>query len=259
MSLVEVHVKDKVAELALNRCEKMNALSTDFILELVETLMKLRAGALRGEHSSLLIYSKSPKAFCAGADLKERMGMDERGVLATLDSLRELMDSLDSYPLPTMAVLEGVAFGGGLELALACDLRLASSAAKVGLTETQLAIIPGAGGTQRLPRIVGEAKAKELIFRALRLGASEAFSLGLFNYLGDDALERARSWAKEISLAGPLALRASKEAINEGRALPLNAALDIERNCYEKVLRSEDRLEALRAFSEKRPPLFRGR
>jgi methylglutaconyl-CoA hydratase len=160
-----------------------------------------------------------------------------------------------------IAVLEGAAFGGGLELALAADLRVAGAEAKMGLVETALAIIPGGGGTQRLPRLIGAARAKELIFTARRLGAEEAGRLGLVDQVvpAGQALEVALGLAREILPNGPVAVRMAKQAINQGQDLDLVDGLALEEACYARVIPTEDRLEGLAAFREKRKPQYKGR
>lgn len=244
--------------LLLNRPDKLNALSSAMIDDVLSALDRARAEAKAMRIHALIIRSSTPKAFCVGADLAERLTMDEKGVGRALDRLRELMDGVAALEVPTLALIEGAAFGGGFELALACDLRVASPAASMGLTETRLAIIPGAGGTQRLSRLIGEARAKELVYTGRRLSAAEAFGLGAINMLSDNAVETAHDFAQEIAEGGPLALRAAKRAIDGGRSLPLSQALDHERACYQTVLESTDRIEGLKAFSEKRKPAYRG-
>jgi methylglutaconyl-CoA hydratase len=171
------------------------------------------------------------------------------------------MDDVEALPQPTIAAINGFAFGGGTELLLACDLRVAAPHAQFGLTEVSLAIIPGAGGTQRLPRLVGKSRAKDLILTGRRLGAQEAERIGLVNRLASEAhLEAAAlELARAISANGPVAVRAAKEAIDRGSELPLAEGLEIEASCYERTLPTADRVEALAAFSEKRPPVFHGR
>jgi methylglutaconyl-CoA hydratase len=169
--------------------------------------------------------------------------------------------ALEQLPMPVLAALEGAALGGGLELALACDLRVAGGAAKLGLPETSLAIIPGAGGTQRLPRLIGRARAKELIFTARRFGAEEALALGVVDraVTAGQALAAALDLARQILPNGPVALRAAKAAIDGGLDQDRAGGLLIEEACYARVLPTEDRLEGLAAFREKRPPVYRGR
>jgi methylglutaconyl-CoA hydratase len=162
--------------------------------------------------------------------------------------------------MPVIAAIEGAALGGGLELALACDLRVLGAEAKVGLPEVSLAIIPGAGGTQRLPRIIGRSRAKELIFTARRLAAAEAQAFGIADRVAEagSALESAKALARQILPHGPVALRAAKEAIDRGLDNDRAEGLRIERECYARVLPTRDRLEGLAAFREKRAPIYRG-
>lgn len=164
--------------------------------------------------------------------------------------------------MPTIAAIDGPALGGGLELALACDLRVAgSSVTKIGLPETKLGIIPGAGGTQRLTRLLGLAKAKNLIFTGRALAAAEGLDYGVVDYVseeGETAYDRAVKLGEEISANAPLALRAAKQAISRAPELALEPGLDFERASYEVLLKSKDRVEALEAFKEKRAPVFKG-
>lgn len=261
MSLVVLEEKHpKIVEVILNRPEKMNALNWDLIDELTDKLEGLTQRARKNKDLiALIIRSASEKAFCAGADLTERLSMNDEKVLETLDKLKKLTTLLDDFPMPTLAVIEGVAFGGGLELALCCDFRFFSSKASVGLTETRLAIIPGAGGTQRLTRIIGQARSLECVLMAKKIEAQEAYQWGLTNYLGDDALEVARHWALELTERGPVALASAKVAIKDGATLEMKEAIQFERGCYLKTLETEDRLEGLKAFSEKRKPTYLGK
>ncbi|PSS35410.1 hypothetical protein PHLCEN_2v1565 [Hermanssonia centrifuga] len=201
-------------------------------------------------------------SFCAGADLAERRTMSQAQVDKFLLDLRGALGKLESLPMPTIAAIDGPALGGGLEMALACDLRVAGhSVTKIGLPETKLGIIPGAGGTQRLTRLLGLSKAKNLIFTARSLNAAEALDYGVVDYVSDEgtsAVDRALRLAEEISSNAPLALRAAKQAISRAPDLALEQGLDFERASYEGLLTSKDRLEALEAFKEKRPPVFKG-
>jgi methylglutaconyl-CoA hydratase len=169
---------------------------------------------------------------------------------------------LDHSPKPVIAALNGSAFGGGLELALICDLRVAATHAQIGLPETTLGIIPGAGGTQRLPRIVGEARAKEMILLGRPLTAEQAFSWGLVNRVtpaGVDVVADAIAWIDPIANGAPIAQAAALAAIDDSFDVTLEQGLALERVHYDETLRSADRLEALRAFAEKRKPAFTGR
>jgi enoyl-CoA hydratase/carnithine racemase len=175
---------------------------------------------------------------------------------------RSELGVLDRSPKPVVAALNGVAFGGGLELALIADLRVAAAHAELALPETTLGIIPGAGGTQRLPRVVGEARAKEMILLGRKLGAAEALAWGLVNRVspaGVSVLDDTLAFLQPIAEGAPIAQAAALGAIDASYDVPLAHGLELERVFYDETLRSEDRLEALRAFAEKRRPAFRGR
>lgn len=209
----------------------------------------------------VIITGAGEKAFSSGADLRERVGMTEDQVRAFLDAIRQTFRAMEWSRCVFVAAINGVALGGGAELALACDLRVATSSAEMALPEVNLAIIPGGGGTQRLSRLLGAGRAKDLILTGRRVSATEALSLGLINQLAPEGelLDTATSVARAILANGPLAVAAAKHAIDQGLALALNEGLDLERRYYESVLGSEDRLEGLRAFAERRPAQFKGR
>jgi enoyl-CoA hydratase/carnithine racemase len=255
--LVTERREGDVVTLTIQRPEVMNCLS-------FPTLRRFR-GLLEGLRDDLtircvLITGAGERAFCAGADLKERRTMPAERVPDFVRNIRGLMDDVGALPQPTIAVVNGFAFGGGTELMLACDLRVAAPEATFGLTETTLAIIPGAGGTQRLPRLVGKSRAKDLILTGRRIDAREAERMGLVNRVAPEGgLEGcARELAAQIAGNGPVAVRAAKEAIERGGEERLGAGLEIEARCYEKVLATQDRLEALAAFAEKRKPRYTG-
>jgi enoyl-CoA hydratase/carnithine racemase len=259
MSLILRKENNGIVELTLNRVDQHNALSTELISELQEKLDIESKFSDEFKTRVLIISSASSKAFCAGADLKERLKMSPEEVIQTLDKLNKLMNTIDEISCPSMALIEGVAFGGGLELALACDFRLSYPNAELGLTETRLAIIPGAGGTQRLTQLVGPSKAKQMIFRAKRMSAQEAFSIGLLDYVGDNPKSEIQKWAEEIVQNGPIAVVQAKKVIKKGRNLNLDEGLKVEREGYKVVLKSDDRVEALKAFNEKRKAKFLGK
>jgi enoyl-CoA hydratase/carnithine racemase len=208
----------------------------------------------------ILITGEGDRAFCAGADLKERKTMPAERVPDFIRNIRGLMDDVACMPQPTLAVIGGFAFGGGTELALACDLRVAAPHAVMGLTEVSLAIIPGAGGTQRLPRLIGKSRAKDLILTGRRVESAEAERIGLLNLVaGEEGLRAAAlSIAEKIASNGPVAVRAAKSAVDGGSEMTMEAGLEHEAACYRRILDTEDRLEALAAFSEKRKPEFKG-
>jgi len=171
-----------------------------------------------------------------------------------------MFTQLEKLPMPTIAAIEGAALGGGLELALCCDLRVAGSGAKLGLPETSLGIIPGAGGTQRLPRLIGLSKAKELMFTAERIQSERALELGLVNHAVDAgrATEKALEIAGRIAVNGPVAVRLAKQAASAGMQADVTTGMDIERGCYAQVITTKDRTEGLVAFREKRKPVYKG-
>jgi enoyl-CoA hydratase/carnithine racemase len=246
-----------VVTITLNRPEVMNCLSFPALKRLRSLCDELRRDT---SVRAILITGAGDKAFCAGADLKERKTMPPERVPVFVKNIRRLMDDVEALPQPTIALVNGVAFGGGTELLLACDLRIAAPHAQLGLTEVSLAIIPGAGGTQRLPRLIGRARAKELILTARKIDAAEAERIGLVNRIAPAGKLRevGLEVARQIAANGPVAVRAAKRAIDEGGDLPLSNGLEVEARCYDLVLPTQDRLEALAAFAEKRPPRYRG-
>jgi enoyl-CoA hydratase/carnithine racemase len=258
-SPVRLERRGAVGILTLDRPDRRNSLSRDTLLAIGRLGRELSAD--EGVRA-IVVTGAGDKAFCAGADLKERQGMSSDDVRAQVGLYRTELGVLDVSTKPVIAAINGVAFGGGLELALLCDLRVAAPHAELALLETTLAIIPGAGGTQRLPRVVGEARAKEMILLGRKLGAAEALSWGLVNRVspeGVSVLEDTLRWIEPISGGAPIAQSAALRAIEASYDVPLPAGLELERVFYDETLRSEDRLEALRAFAEKRRPAFRGR
>ncbi len=255
--LVTLEREGDLVWLTIDRPDVMNCLSFPTLRRFRTLLEELREDlSIR----CILIRGAGTRAFCAGADLKERKTMPDARVPHFVRNIRALMDDVEAMPQPTVAVIGGFAFGGGTELALACDLRVASEQATLGLTEVSLAIIPGAGGTQRLPRLIGKSRAKDLVLTGRRIDANEAERIGLVNRVASaDALEAAaRELAGAIAANGPIAVRAAKDAIDRGAELAMQDGLAHEARCYERVLGTSDRLEALAAFAEKRKPVFKG-
>ncbi|SRR5690554_3822890 len=259
MNTVTFSIKDSfIGIIKLNRPDARNAMSKqllqDFHLALdeVEKNKNLRV---------LIITGEGEKAFCAGADLKERAGMNDAETIEAVGEIGAVINRVDDLTIPTIAAINGAAFGGGLELSLACDIRIATDEAKMGLTETALGIIPGAGGTQRLPRLIGLAKATYYILTAKRFDSFEGKEIGLiqeivpFNELMNEAL----AIAKQISNNGPIGVKSAKKAIKEGIRHDLKTGLAIERKNYLYTLPTEDRKEGLLAFKEKRKPNYKGR
>jgi len=187
--------------------------------------------------------------------------MSENDVRRFIQTINSTFTELENLNQPTIAAINGFAFGGGLELALACDLRVAASGAVMGLTETSLAVTPGAGGTQRLPRLIGVARAKEMIYTARRISAADALAWGLVNYVvePDQLMAKSLELAGAIAQNGPIAVRQAKLAINRGMSASLEEGLQIESNAYAHTLSTEDRREGLKAFQEKREPIYKGK
>jgi len=256
--LVSCEREGDLATLTIQRPEVMNCLSFPTLKRFRGLLAELREDL---SVRCVLIRGAGEKAFCAGADLKERKTMPLDQVPQFVCHIRGLTDDVAALPQPTVAVVQGYCFGGGMELALACDLRVASESATFGLTETTLAILPGAGGTQRLPRLVGKAVAKDLILTGRRFGAEEAARLGVVNRLAapGELDGCARELADAIAANGPVAVRAAKRAIDQGTELPEAEGLALEGECYAETLETQDRVEALKAFAEKRKPRYEGR
>jgi enoyl-CoA hydratase/carnithine racemase len=256
---VALERRGAVGILTIDRPTRHNALSRETLYALGRLGGELvRDPAIR----AIVLTGAGEKAFCAGADLKERQGMSLEEVRKQVGLYRSELGVLDRSPKPVVAAINGVAFGGGLEVALVCDLRVAAPHAEVGLPETTLGIIPGAGGTQRLPRVVGEARAKEMILLGRRLKADEALAWGLVNRVspaGTPVLEDTIEWLRPIAEGAPIAQAAALGAIEASCAVPLELGLELERVYYDETLRSEDRVEALKAFAEKRKPVFAGK
>jgi methylglutaconyl-CoA hydratase len=241
----------------LNRPDKLNALNKEIFDELSALVARLETDKTA---RVVILSGAGEKSFCVGADLKERQGMGEKDVLARFSFVRDLYLRLEKLGVPVIAAIDGICLGGGLELALAADLRLCGAGSQLGFPEVDLAIIPGNGGTQRLSRVVGMAKALELVLLGRRLSASEALAVGLVHQVvpANEAVNEARKWAAKLLQSGPLALRQAKYAIRAGLERPLEQALVLETEAYKVCLQSKDRLEGLKAFVEKRKPSYTG-
>ncbi len=248
---------EHIGIITLNRLEAANALSLQLLDELNEVFTEIENN---NSIRCVIITGAGNKSFCAGADLKERRGMTEEEVIKTVTYIGETISNIEKLKVPVIAAINGVAFGGGLELALACDIRIVANHVKMGLTETSLAIIPGAGGTQRLPRLIGTGQAKRLIYTAMRIEADEAYKIGLVESIvqPENLLQEAKQLAVKIASNGPIAVKQVKEAINKGIETDLNSGLNIEHQCYKQTIPTEDRLEGLQAFKEKRKPNYKG-
>jgi methylglutaconyl-CoA hydratase len=258
MDQVLVERRDGVAWVTLNRPDARNALSRAVNLELARVAIELGADA---SVRAVVLTGAGDAAFCAGADLKERKGVVAADTGPFIDAIAGGINAWANLPKPTIAAMNGSAYGGGLELALACDFRVCAAGAEMALTEVRLGIMPGAGGTQRLPRLVGVAAAKEMILLGRRVPAARALEIGLVNAVVPLAELRAEVEKMLAELAGcaPLSVAKAKEAIDRGIDLPIDEALTLERACYDVTLFSDDRNEGLAAFAERRPPRFQGR
>lgn len=250
--------RGNLAIVTLHRPVGLNAFNYDMIAELADITEAIR---INPDIRVVIFTGSGTRSFSVGADLKERKNLTDSQVKRNLYKIGEVFTAIENLPQPTIAMINGFAFGGGIELALSCDFRMAATSAKMGLTETSLAIIPGAGGTQRLPRLIGETKALELILTARRLTADEAFEYGIVTrVVPDDYLvEQTIAFADEMLKNGPIALQQAKFAVKHGMNVDLQTGLSIERKAYELTIPTEDRIEALTAFAEKRPPVFKGK
>ncbi len=249
---------DGLCTLTLNRPQAMNSLDGELVDALWQTFYEMRHDdAVR----VVILTGAGDRAFCAGADLKERSQMSEAQVRRRIDDYRGAFGAIDTLPKPVICAVNGYAFGGGLEVALACDIRVVAKETKVGLTEARLGIIPGAGGTQRLPRLVGASKAKELIFTGARLTGEEAEAIGLANYAVPRAelMDKAKELGRAMLDSAPIALAQAKIAIDAGMQADLATGLEIESRAYAVTIPTEDRQEGLAAFREKRKPRFVGK
>ena len=257
-SILLTERKGAAAILTLNRPKVMNALNFSLLYALAAEVERLRFDS---GVRAVIVTGAGEKAFCAGADLKERTAMDPLEVKKFIFTIRNLFTAIEQLNKPVIAAVNGIALGGGTELALACDIRLASENASMGLTETRLAIIPGAGGTQRLPRLIGVGKAKELIFTGRRVSADEALTIGLVNSVcsPESLVEECLKIVSMIEETGPVAVEQAKYAINHGMETDIATGLALESNAYWVTVPTEDRMEALQAFREKRKPVFKGK
>jgi methylglutaconyl-CoA hydratase len=248
--------EDGLRVLSIDR-PPVNALGRELVADLAQALRELRGDVA----ARCLVLRSAGRHFSAGADLKERQSMTPAEVREFVPQLAATCNELAGLPFPTIAAVRGAAAGGGCELALACDVRVLAEDASIGLRETALAIIPGAGGTQRLPRLIGPARAKRWIFAARLHGAPEALRDGVADLVcaGERLDAESEALAQAIVANGPVAVRLAKRAIDGGADMPLAQALEFEWECYQQTLQTEDRREALEAFAARRNPRFQGR
>ena len=256
-SLIITERNDSFAIIRLNRPEKRNALSGEMILALSEILRNLES---QPDLRAIILTGEGDKAFCAGTDITELAEVDKDRAHEVSERGQELCNQIESCGVPVIAAVNGIAAGGGCELALACHLRIASASAQFSLPETKLGIIPAYGGTQRLAREIGHGRALELLLTGRILRAAEALQFGLVNHVAPpgDLLAVAESLAREISSLAPLAIRACLEAVVRGAELPLAEGLVLEAKLFAGLFRSDDVREGTRAFLERRSPVFKG-
>lgn len=248
--------EDGVAVVTIDRQDKLNALNRRVVEELGQMLLELQSGELR----ALVVTGAGERAFVAGADIEEMGSMSPQEARGFVEMAHAAMSLLARSPVPTIAAVNGYALGGGAELALACDIRVAAENAVFGFPEVTLGILPGMGGTQRLPRLVGEGRARELIFTGRRIGVKEASEIGLVEKVVEEggALEAAKEMAAAIAGNAPLAVRNAKSAIGKAMDVDLVSGLDYEAAQFSLLFSTEDAREGMAAFTERSRPEFRG-
>ncbi len=244
-----------IATVQLNRPQKKNALNSELRVEIEKALREI------GGDTSLkaVIVTGGEEIFCAGADIGEiQKATTAESTTKHAREFQLLFDQIESLPQPVIAAVSGYALGGGCELALACDFRIASEGAKFGLPEIKIGAFPGGGGTQRLPRLIGAAKAKEMIFTGDPTSAEEAFALGLVMKVvpKDKLMEEAKGFANKLASLPRLAMEASKKVINRGLEMDLSSGLEFEARCFGNLATTHDLKEGILAFLEKRKPNF---
>jgi len=240
----------------LNRPQVLNALNTQMGKDKLDLWTRLAAEP--GQLRCVVLTGAGERAFCAGADLKERDGMSEAVWRAQHEVFERAFTALMELPLPVIAAVNGHAYGGGLEIALACDFIYAAKGARMALSETRLGLMPGGAGTQNLPRAAGERRAKELIFAAQAFDAQQGYDWGVVNRVCDNVLEEALATARTIAENAPLAVRQAKRSVHYGLQMDLLTGYRFEIEAYDQLVATEDRKEGVRAFNEKRKPRFKG-
>ncbi len=257
MDYVRVEREDGIAVLTIDRQEKLNALDLQVTEEIGQALLEVEAEGPR----AIIVTGAGERSFVAGADISAMSVMSPMEAKRFSEIGHAAMALLDRSPVPTIAAVNGYALGGGCEVAIACDVRIAAENATFGFPEVTLGIVPGMGGTQRLPRLVGPAFAKELIFTGRRIGAKEAHEIGLVNRVvpQGEALGVARELAAEIAANGPLAVRHAKAATNRAMDVDLVSGLEYEADQFALLFATEDAREGMGAFVEKRKAQFKGR
>lgn len=257
MSFVLVETVDRIAHVTLNRPEKLNALNNEVFKELDLVFAELEHDA---EVGVVLITGAGEKAFVAGADISELQGLDTAAARALSLRGHAVFQRIESLPKPVIAVVNGFALGGGCELALACHIRIASETAKFSLPEVNLGVIPGYGGSQRMPRLVGKGVALDMLLTGEMISAAEALRMGLVSRIAPQAelKDMAEKMARTILTRGPLALRSALSAVHEGFEMPLEQGLQYEAALFGLLAATQDMREGVSAFMEKRKPMFKG-
>ena len=258
-TLLTEMVGPHVLKLTLNRPEVGNAINTQMGRDLLDVWTRLTEDA--GDARCVVLTGAGERIFCAGGDLKERNGMTRQQWVRQHELFERMAWTLTDLPVPVIAAVNGHAYAGGFETVLSCDVGYASSAARFALTEVTLGIMPGAGGTQNLPRAIGERRAKEMLMTGQPISAAKALEWGLFNDVCEpgQVLERALATANVIAGNAPLSVRQVKKSVRYGGQMELRTAFRFEIEAYNHLVETEDRYEGIRAFNEKRKPQFKGR
>ncbi len=249
---VELDRRDEAYVMTLNRPKALNALSSEVIAQINDAIDTVEASDAR----VLVVTGAGDKAFCAGADIKELRVRDALGHKATLEAGQVTFSRIENLPMPSLAFINGFAMGGGLELALGCTFRLAKSTAKMGLPEIKLGLLPGYGGTQRLPRLIGEGRAMEMILSGRAVGAEEAERSGLVHGIVED-LDAAIEFTKRFTCHGLPALTLARTSVQRASSLPLAEGLAVEAQLGALGFQTQDAAEGMAAFEEKRPAEFK--
>ncbi len=255
---VRLQVEEGIAIVTIDNPSALNALNAPTLTQLDQVFDKLAADP---EVKAIIITGGGEKSFVAGADITEFLQVKGKEAVAFMARGQRIFDKIEAFDRPVVAAVNGFALGGGNELAMSCDIRIAAENAVFGQPEVTLGLIPGYGGTQRLPRLVGPGKAKEMIYADERINAQEAFRIGLVERVvpKGQAVEEAKKLLKKIITKGPVAIKMAKKAINEGLEMSLRAGLDLEASCQGVCFGTEDKDEGAKAFLEKRKANFKGK
>jgi len=256
--LILLEVTEEIATVTINRPKQMNALNTDVLYKLREVLLEC---GRREDVKVVIITGAGEKSFVAGADIAEMKEMTPRQGMAFSETGQSVFSLIEQLPKPVIAAVNGYALGGGTEMAISCDIILASEKARFGTPEVNLGVFPGFGGTQRLTRLLGKARAKEIIFSGEMFDATRALAIGLINRVcpPEELMEEAVNLAKTIMSKGPVALELAKKSIEKGFDLDLDKALLLERSLFAQCFDTEDQKEGMSAFIDKREPDFKGK